>query len=75
MGIPTRMGVAISGLAFAGATALSLGAAAPASAQTATTTPHHAVTHWGGHKDYWKDSWETIDISESWWSWSCGCCC
>ncbi|MEV5749739.1 hypothetical protein AB0L00_18120 [Actinoallomurus sp. NPDC052308] len=44
MGISRRMGVAISGLAFAGATVATLGAAGPASAQTATITPQHSVT-------------------------------
>jgi hypothetical protein len=74
MGISRRMGVAISGLAFAGAAVATLGTAGSASAQTATLAPQHSATgysvvdkhrHWrsGGY------------IYESWtWS-SCGCGC
>jgi hypothetical protein len=36
------MALGISGLAFAGATALTLGAAAPAGAQTARSAPQHS---------------------------------
>lgn len=39
MRIPKRMALGISGLAFAGATALTLGAAAPAGAQTVSSAP------------------------------------
>ncbi|GAB3966030.1 hypothetical protein GCM10029978_030240 [Actinoallomurus acanthiterrae] len=69
MMIPKRMALAISGLAFAGATALTMGAAAPAGAQTVSGAPH-AVTHlatcgwwggcggwWGGWDDCWDDCW------------------
>jgi hypothetical protein len=48
MRIPKRMALAISGLAFAGATALTLGAAAPAGAQTVSSTPQHMSSCWGG---------------------------
>lgn len=40
--IQKRMALTISGAAFAGAMALTLGAAGPAGAQT-TTTSHHAI--------------------------------
>lgn len=50
MTIPKRMALTISGLAFAGATALTLGAAAPAGAQTVTSTPQQTISghFWGG---------------------------
>jgi hypothetical protein len=70
MRIPKRMALAVSGLACAGATALTLGAAAPASAQTVSGTPAHTVTlsqfggcgggwgGWGGcFDDCWDDCW------------------
>jgi hypothetical protein len=74
MGIPKRVAVGISGLAFAGATALTLGAATPASAQTVTTAPSHGVAGYGQstYKHHWRsESWSY----ESWERWSCGCCC
>ena len=72
MGIRKRVAVGISGLAFAGATALTLGAATPASAQTLTTAPNHAVVGQSTHKHHWRsESW----TYESWERWSCGCCC
>ncbi|MEV0400988.1 hypothetical protein [Actinoallomurus sp. NPDC050550] len=69
MMIPKRMALAISGLAFAGATALTMGAAAPAGAQTVSSTPQHTATlatcgswggcggWWGGWDDCWDDCW------------------
>lgn len=50
MRIPKRMALAVSGLAFAGTTALTLGAALPAGAQAPSTTSQHAVSSpsWGG---------------------------
>lgn len=50
MRIPKRMALAVSGLAFAGTTALTLGAALPAGAQTPSTAAQHAVSspYWGG---------------------------
>jgi hypothetical protein len=73
MGISRRMGVAISGLAFAGATALTLGAAQPASAQTATVVPQHATA---GYSAIDKRRRWSYDYSYSYsWSWGCGCCC
>ncbi|MCO6008945.1 hypothetical protein NE236_28620 [Actinoallomurus purpureus] len=55
MRIPKRMALAVSGLAFAGATALTLGAAAPAGAQTVSSTPQHAISghFWGGCGGGW----------------------
>jgi hypothetical protein len=75
MGISRRMGVAISGLAFAGTAVATLGFAESASAQTVTVAPQHSVTansivdkhrHWrsGG---WIYDSW-------TWSSCGCGCC-
>jgi hypothetical protein len=64
MRIPKRMALAVSGLAFAGATALTLGAAAPAGAQTVTGTPAHTATFggcWGGFGGFggcWDDCWD-----------------
>jgi hypothetical protein len=43
MGMRKRITIAISGLAFTGAAALTLGAV-PASAQTVTAAPHQAVS-------------------------------
>jgi hypothetical protein len=47
MGIRRRIAVAISSLAFAGITALTLGAAAPADAQAITTARQHLVVAQG----------------------------
>lgn len=69
MRIPKRMALGISGLAFAGATALTLGAAAPAGAQTVSGTPQHSqsiISHliscgggWGGcWSGCWDDCWD-----------------
>jgi hypothetical protein len=79
MRIPKRMALAISGAAFAGATTLALGAAAPAGAQTITTAPHHAAT---GHvvtaiaTDGWGWGWGWDDDDWGWgdgdWGWD-GC--
>lgn len=74
MGI-SRMGAAISGLAFAGATVVTLSTAGPASAQAATIAPQHAVTSYSivdrhrrwRHGDVIYESWE-------WWGCGCGCC-
>ena len=44
MRIPKRMALAVSGLAFAGTTALTLGAALPASAQTPATASQQAAS-------------------------------
>jgi hypothetical protein len=79
MGISRRMGLAISGMAFAGATVVTLGAAGPASAQAATVASQHSVTspsiadkhrRWrnGGGSSYTYDYWE-------FWGGGCGCCC
>lgn len=43
MRISRRMSLTVSGLAFAGATVFTLGAAESASAQTATLVPRHSV--------------------------------
>jgi hypothetical protein len=72
MGISRRVGVAISGLAFAGAAALTIGTAGPAGAQATNLPAKHrhwtSVTVSGGTYTY--DSWER------WWGWGgCGCCC
>lgn len=50
MRLSKRMVLAISGLGFAGATALTLGAAAQASAQTVANAPQRAsvAPAWGG---------------------------
>jgi hypothetical protein len=75
MEISRRMGVAISGLAFAGATVVTLGAAGTASAQTATITPQHAVTGYSildKHR-HWKSGGWTYESWE-WWGCGCGCC-
>jgi hypothetical protein len=58
MRVPKRMALGISGLAFAGATALTLGAAAPAGAQTVSSTPQHAqsiISHLIGCGGGWDD--------------------
>lgn len=73
MRIPKRMALGISGLAFAGATALTLGAAAPAGAQTMSVAPQQAQLlpscgggwgggfgcwgGWGCFDDCWDDCW------------------
>lgn len=56
---PKRMALAISGLAFAGATALSMGAASPASAQTVSHAPQHIFSCGG-----WGWGWDDCDC---WW--------
>jgi hypothetical protein len=76
MGISRRMGVAISGLAFAGATVATLGAAGPASAQATSIAPQHSVTGYSvadkhrrwGNGGYTYDYWE-------FWGGGCGCGC
>lgn len=75
MRISRRMGVAISGLAFAGATALTLGTAGPASAQTVTAAPQHATTSYSAVNK--KHRWSTSYSYDYYWSysWGCGCCC
>ncbi|WP_329235899.1 hypothetical protein OG417_30605 [Actinoallomurus sp. NBC_01490] len=81
MGISRRMGVAISGLAFAGATVVTLGTAGPASAQAQapTVTPRHAVTSYSivdRHRRWRHRAWRhrgwTYDYY--WWGCGCGCC-
>jgi hypothetical protein len=74
MGISRRMGAAISGLAFAGATALTLGAAGPAGAQTVSAAPQHSVAHYWSPTKHWTSGNWTYDYWESW-DWGCGCCC
>jgi hypothetical protein len=74
MGISRRMGVAISGLAFAGTAVTTLGAAGSASAQTATVAPQHSVTGYSlvDRHRRWRSGGYIIDD----WSWdSCGCGC
>ncbi|GAA4501734.1 hypothetical protein GCM10023191_052210 [Actinoallomurus oryzae] len=74
MGISRRMGVAISGLAFAGATVVTLGTAGPASAQAPTVTPRHSVTGYSvvdRHRRWRHRGW-TYDYY--WWGCGCGCC-
>lgn len=78
MNISRRMGVTISGLAFAGAVVGALGTGGTANAQTATVTPQHAATgystvnrhryYWGGGDGYTVDVWY-------WWGGGCGCGC
>lgn len=77
MRIPKRIAIALSGLAFAGSTALTLGAALPASAQTAPTTAKatssHVVTQWGWG---WDDDWGWGGGWDDWgwgggWDWGC----
>jgi hypothetical protein len=69
MRIPKRMALAVSGAAFAGATALAMGAATPAGAQTVTGAPQqvttgHVTTHlisdgWGWDDDFgWDGGWD-----------------
>jgi hypothetical protein len=71
MGIPKRIMVTISGLAFTGATALMIGAATPASAAT-SATPAGTVSvvapvqwddwgwddGWGWDDDFFWDDWD-----------------
>lgn len=74
MGISRRMGVAISGLAFAGAAVTTLGAAGSASAQTVTAAPQHSVTA-GSIVDKHRH-WRSGGLIYDSWTWtSCGCCC
>ncbi|GAA4607530.1 hypothetical protein GCM10023195_28680 [Actinoallomurus liliacearum] len=68
MRIPKRMALGISGLAFAGATALTLGAAAPAGAQTVSGAPQSLVTCGGG----WGGCWSGWDCWDDCWD-DCGC--
>jgi hypothetical protein len=69
MKIRKRIALAISGLAVAGVSALTLGTAIPAGAQTATAAPHHTtVSHgcWG-----WDDcgyGWDDWDYG-GWYGW------
>jgi hypothetical protein len=74
MRISRRMGVAISGLAFAGAAVTTLGAAGSANAQTVTVAPQHSVT---GHSVIDKRRhWRSTSWTYESWSWSsCGCGC
>lgn len=79
MRIPKRIAIALSGLAFAGSTALTLGAALPASAQTAqrapATTSSHVVTQWGWDDgDWgWGGGWGWGDDWGWGGGWDCGC--
>ncbi|MCW2858298.1 MAG: hypothetical protein JWP48_6 [Actinoallomurus sp.] len=74
MGISRRVGVAISGLAFAGAVVTTLGAAGSASAQTVTAAPQHSVTA-GSIVDKHRH-WRSGGLIYDSWTWtSCGCCC
>jgi hypothetical protein len=70
MRTPKRVAIAVSGLALAGSSALTLGAALPASAHTvqttAATTSSHVVTDgWGWG---WDDDWG----SGPGWGWNTG---
>ncbi|MFL6053284.1 MAG: hypothetical protein ACJ72W_10270 [Actinoallomurus sp.] len=89
MRISRRMGLTVSGLAFAGSTVFMLGAAESASAQTATVAPQRSsVTSYSlvGHGWHGRGHWRTYLRSGSYtsysfsyykrttWQW-CGCCC
>jgi hypothetical protein len=65
MAISKRLAVAISGAAFAGAAALTMGAAAPAGAatQSAPVTGQHLVS-WG-----WGCGWDCCDDDWDDWDW------
>jgi len=71
MGIPKRMMVAVSGLGFAGATALIIGFAMPANAATSAslvgTSTVTSVPVWGqcGCR-CWSDCWDDCDFF-GWW--------
>jgi hypothetical protein len=78
MGISRRMGVAISGLAFAGAAMTMLGTGQSANAQTPTVTPQHSATSsslvdrrrwWNGTNSY------TYTYDYYWYDYGCGCGC
>jgi hypothetical protein len=74
MGISRRMGVTISGLAFAGAALTTLGTAGSASAQTTSVAPRHAVTGYSAvdrHRRWSSNGW-TYDY---WYTSGCGCGC
>jgi hypothetical protein len=58
---PKRMALAISGLAFAGATALTMGAASPASAQTTPSTSQHIFSCG------WDWGWDDCGCWDGWW--------
>lgn len=77
MNISRRMGVAISGLAFAGAAVATIGAGGTANAQTATVTPQHAVASASTANRYRLSSSDgyTVDAWFYWWDSGCGCCC
>lgn len=70
MRIPKRMALAVSGLAFAGTTALTLGAALPAGAQTPATVSHQSTSvpfcwgDWG-----WGGGWGGCGCWDSGWWW------
>jgi hypothetical protein len=79
MGISRRMGVTISGLAFAGAALTTLGAAGSASAQTASVAPRHAVTGYSAVDRHrrWRSGGRTYDYwtYDYWYTTGCGCGC
>lgn len=76
MGVRKRITVTLSGLAIAGVSAFTLGAAAPADAQAMSTTPHHSAVSsscdwgWGDCGDGWYSGgwggWGD-DWGDSWW--------
>jgi hypothetical protein len=85
MTISRRMGLTVSGLAFAGATVFTLGAAESASAQTATVAPQHSsvtsysvVSHYGHGRRHWRSggysSFSFSYYKRTTWDWGCGCC-
>ncbi|MCO5991467.1 hypothetical protein NE235_35670 [Actinoallomurus spadix] len=83
------MGVTVAGLAFAGATAATLGTAGSASAQTATITAPQSVAAYGGSSGYahrrsvvrkhlrhgnFSFSYYKRTTDTNWYYWYGGCC-
>lgn len=75
MGISRRMGVTISGLAFAGAALTTLGTAESASAQTATVAPQHSVTGYSALDRHRRWRWQSDGWTFDYWYTSSGCGC
>lgn len=77
MRISRHIGITISSLAFAGATVATLGAAAPASAQSTTIAPQHAVTSYSlvDRHRRWRHGGYTYYTYDYYWSSCCCCCC
>ena len=76
MGISSRMRVALSGMVLAGAAVTTLGAAAPANAQSVTVAPRHAAAGYSINKHrHWPSGSYTYTYSyDRWWG-GCGCGC